>query len=66
MINRILIMFIPSGISLGLLAAYMISQGTPILKCIAILAIASLCMAIVMVRIAQDTYDEEEEDDDID
>ena len=66
MINRIIMMFIPSGIALGLLAAYMISEGTSIPKCIAILAIASLCMAIVMVRVAQDTYDDDEEEDDND
>jgi hypothetical protein len=47
-------MFIPSGISLGLLAAYMISEGISVLKCILILAIAAFLMALIMVRVAQD------------
>lgn len=66
MINRLIIMFIPSGIVLGLLAAYMISQGVSIPKCIAALAVVALLMSIVMVRVAQDTYDDifEEDDDD--
>lgn len=57
MINRIIIMFIPSGVVLGLLAAYMISEGTSVSKCIIILALAAFCMALVMVRIAQDDDD---------
>ena len=64
MINRIIIMFIPSGIALGLLAAYMISQGVSIPKCIAALAVVALLMSVVMTRVAQDTYDDDEEDDD--
>jgi hypothetical protein len=54
MINKLILMFIPLGIALGLLAAYMISVGTSVSKCIIILAIAAFLMALVMVRIAQD------------
>lgn len=62
MINKIILMFIPSGVSLGLVGAYLISQGTSPVKAIAILAISAFIMAVIMVRVAQDDDDYYQED----
>ena len=57
MIDRLIVMFITSGVLLGLVAAYMISAGTDVMTCIIVLAIAAFMMAIVMVNIALKSVD---------
>ena len=64
MINRIIIMFIPSGISLGLVGAYLISQGISPFATIGVLAVAAFFMAVIMVNIALDTFEDDYEDGD--
>lgn len=54
MIDRLMLMFIPTGTALGLIGAYMISQGTSPLRTIVTLAISSVFIAFVMVNIALD------------
>ena len=63
MIDRLIVMFIPSGVLLGLVAAYMISAGTDVMTCIIVLAIAAFIMAIVMVNIALKSVDNDNKEE---
>lgn len=63
MIDRLIVMFIPSGVLLGLVAAYMISVGTDVMTCIIVLAIAAFMMAIVMVNIALKSVDNDNKEE---
>ena len=63
MINRIIMMFIPSGIALGLVGAYLISQGVNPFAAIGVLAVAAFLMAVIMVNIALDSFEEDNNDE---
>ena len=63
MIDRLILMFIPSGVLLGLVAAYMISADTDVMTCIIVLAIAAFMMAIVMVNIALKSVDNDNKEE---
>ena len=62
MIGRLILMFIPSAISLSLLGIYLIMTGTSMGKTVLIILAAALLTAWLMARIV--TEDAEAEDDD--
>lgn len=63
MILDFILMFIPSAISLGLVAAYMLTVGVPIGRTILILVVIAFVMSLAMAKIITESYAEEEEDD---
>lgn len=66
MIGKLILMFIPSAVSLGLLGIYLMAEGVPIGRSVLILVVSALLMSWLMAKIAlEDEYfDEEDEKDD--
>lgn len=65
MIGKLILMFIPSAVSLVLLGVWLLAAGVPIGKSILILVVSALLMSWLMARIVlEDEYFDEEDEDD--